>query len=109
MSVAQALYQQKLREPRIDIEMHVLVSDPYAGIKDVIAGLRSDAARFRMDAITLRTHSALNAHKAWMAGIDEGGASEAKDAAWWSDCRADQLERELKSLIRHLEAQDEAR
>ena len=109
MSVAQQLYQAKLREPRIDIEMHVSVSDPYAGIKDVITGLRSDAARFRMDAISLRTQSALNAHNAWMAGIDEGGASEAKYAAWWSDCRADQLERALKSLVRHLEAQDETR
>ena len=109
MSVAQALYQQKLREPRIDLELHVSSSDPFAGIKEVITGLRSDAARFRMDAISLRTQSLLNGHNAWMAGIDEGGASEAKDAAWWSDCRADQLERELKSLVRHLEAQDEAR
>ena len=84
-------------------------SDPFAGIKEVITGLRSDAARFRMDAISLRTQSLLNAHNAWMSGIDLGGASEAKDAAWWSDCRADQLERELKSLVRHLEAQDETR
>lgn len=111
MGVAQAIYQQKLREPRLDFEaeIHVSVSDPYADIRQVITDLRADATRSRANSWAYKTQSALNAHNWWLSGIDEGASVEARDAAGWSDIRADQLERALKSLVRHMEAQDETR